>query len=82
MQHPLVSVVEGGALDEDAIVAEAYKLVAEGYRRALMVSGLPDVERECLRETLRAVCEIAHEPHLSAVGSPHANLVERSQAAG
>jgi hypothetical protein len=48
-------------------VAEAYSHVADGYRRALAVEGLPDVEVESLRRCLRAALQIAERPLLEPV---------------
>ncbi len=53
-----LEVIQGEALTEDQIVAEAYAPVAEGYMRALAVRGLPAVEVECLQACLRAAHQI------------------------
>jgi hypothetical protein len=50
-----------------APVEEAYGYVLEGYRRALMVIGLPDREIEDLRACFRAAAEIAAVPTLDVL---------------
>jgi hypothetical protein len=61
-------VLAGDGLTEEAIIAEAYAHVAESYRRALEVTGLPTVEREDLTGCLRVAARIAHERPLTCVG--------------
>lgn len=63
-----LDVLQGGSLTEDDIVAEAYKHVADGYRRALAVPSLPRRDRELLRHCLRAAAEIAGERCAHIVG--------------
>jgi hypothetical protein len=67
MQHPLIGVIDSPGEDEDAIVAEAYAHVAEGYRRALTVEGLPPRELDDLRACYRAAGQIARQPSLYAL---------------
>lgn len=49
---------------EAGAVRDAYALVAKGYRQALGITGLPQLEAESLRRCLRAALEIAQEPQL------------------
>lgn len=60
-------VAQSFEVDAEQAVAAAYQHVADGYRRALRVTGLPDDELECLRRTLRAVQQLAQQPLLSPV---------------
>jgi hypothetical protein len=64
-----LSCIHGAGLTEDQIVSEAYAHVAEGYRRALAVRGLPQLEIDDLRRCLRAVDEIARNPRLHPIGA-------------
>lgn len=80
-QLPLIAVHDGENLSEDRLVAEAYGHVAEGYRKALAVTGLPQIEADCLRAVLRAVLELAQQPQLSPAQSPDEDL-RRSRSAG
>lgn len=59
--------LDGGSLSEAEIVAEAYEHVAEGYRRALTVRGLPQVEVESLTASLRVSRSVAGLPPLEAL---------------
>jgi hypothetical protein len=63
-----LTVIDGTALTEDEIVAEAYGHVAEGYRRALDVPGLPAIELDALRTCLRSANAIARNPQLYPLG--------------
>lgn len=49
-------------LQEMSATEGAYAHVADGYRRALGVPGLPDAEVEGLRKCLRAALEISGQP--------------------
>jgi hypothetical protein len=62
-----LTVIKGDALTEDQIIAEAYGHVAEGFRRALDVPGLPAEELDLLRRSLRAANQIARNPQLYRV---------------
>ena len=55
-----LKVLDGEGLTEVQIIAEAYAHVAEGYRRALQVVGLPDVERGDLEECWLNACVVAN----------------------
>ena len=46
-------------------VAEAYARVADGFRHALEVTGLPPIEEESLRRSLRAALQLAQQPVLA-----------------
>jgi hypothetical protein len=67
MQHPLIGVIDNPGDDEDAIVAEAYRHVFEGFQRALMVAGLPPREVEDLRVCYRVAARIARQPTVDAL---------------
>lgn len=60
----------GEGRDVDAVVGEAYGHVAEGYRKALEVTGLPREEADDLRACLRAALELSRQPQLSLAQSP------------
>lgn len=62
-----LNVLDGDGLTVDQIVAEAYGHVAAGYRRALTVPGLPEIERGDLRAALRAAAAIARDPALCPI---------------
>jgi hypothetical protein len=64
-----LTALEGEGLTEDEIVAEAYAHVAEGYRRALAVGGLPAIKVDDLRYCAIAAQEIAGEGLRSVGGS-------------
>jgi hypothetical protein len=57
-------ITRSGGRPVDEIVGEAYKHVAEGFRLALMVPGLPKIEKDDLEACLRAASRIAREPWL------------------
>lgn len=69
-QPPSLGVIEGGALSEEQIVAEAYSHVARGYANALEVIGLPPEELSSLRACQLAALQIASERPLSALQAP------------
>ena len=60
--RPSLNVIDGEALPEHTIVSEAYTHVAEGYRRALTIQGLPLVEVESLTASLRIALSVAGLP--------------------
>lgn len=62
MQHSPAKVKDR---DEDDAVAEAYGHVADGCRKALMVSDLPAAEEEGLRKILHASLQLARQRPLS-----------------
>lgn len=51
----------------DRLVTEAWSRVAEGYEAALAIPGLPPVEAEPLRASLRACRQITQQPRLYRV---------------
>lgn len=65
-QHPILRSLNGGRLDEEAVIREAYSHVAAGYADALRITGLPSVEREGLQACLLAALDLAGKPRLSA----------------
>lgn len=79
MQHTKVTALTGGH-DPEAPIREAYGYVADGYRRALRVAGLPQAEAACLRAVLRAVQQLAEQPLLSPEQSPLAGPLRSLQA--
>lgn len=71
MQHPIMGVVDGGQVDEDAAVREAYRRVVGGFDDALGVTGLPAAERALLLRLRRHAADVAALP-LAALPSPDA----------
>lgn len=49
-------------LHHDEPTEVAYRFVADGYRRALAVPRLPDVEVGCLQRCLEAALKISGQP--------------------
>ncbi len=60
-------------LDEKSAVAAAYGEVMEGFARALMTPGLPDVEREALRRCYRRAASAAGRPVLCTLPTVEEN---------